>query len=57
MKTAWLAEQKAQAWQKAYQDMRAKYTVLLPVPAENASADGDTSRSKQGRALSGERGS
>jgi parvulin-like peptidyl-prolyl isomerase len=32
VKTAWLAEQKALAWQKAYRDMRAKYTVLLPAP-------------------------
>jgi hypothetical protein len=32
VKTAWLGEQKAQAWQKAYQTMRAKYTVLLPAP-------------------------
>ena len=30
VKTAWLGEQKAQAWQKAYSEMRAKYTVLLP---------------------------
>jgi hypothetical protein len=30
VKTAWLGEQKAQAWQKAYAAMRAKYTVLLP---------------------------
>jgi hypothetical protein len=30
VKTAWLGEQKALAWQKAYKDMRAKYTVLLP---------------------------
>ncbi len=37
VKTAWLAEQKALAWQKAYKDMRAKYTVLLPTPPENAS--------------------
>ena len=36
--TAWLGEQKAQAWQKAYADMRAKYTVLLPAPPEQASA-------------------
>ena len=57
VKKAWLAEQKAQAWQKAYQDMRAKYTVLLPAPAENASASGDTPRSKQIPALSGEGGS
>jgi peptidyl-prolyl cis-trans isomerase C len=32
VKTAWLGEQKAQAWQKAYAEMRAKYTVLLPAP-------------------------
>jgi len=30
VKKAWLAEQKALAWQKAYQDLRAKYIVLLP---------------------------
>jgi peptidyl-prolyl cis-trans isomerase C len=36
VKTAWLSEQKALAWDKAYKDMRAKYTVLLPrVPEEN----------------------
>ncbi|HQR47736.1 MAG TPA: peptidylprolyl isomerase [Steroidobacteraceae bacterium] len=33
VKTAWLAERKAEAWAKAYKDMREKYTVLLPVPA------------------------
>jgi peptidyl-prolyl cis-trans isomerase C len=32
VKTAWLGEQKAQAWEKAYKTMRAKYTVLLPAP-------------------------
>jgi len=37
VKTAWLAEQKVQAWQKAYQDMRAKYTVLLPASPREAS--------------------
>jgi parvulin-like peptidyl-prolyl isomerase len=30
VKTAWLGEQKATAWQKAYAEMRAKYTVMLP---------------------------
>src|ERR1017187_4481917 len=34
VKTAWLAEQKKEAWQKAYQQMRAKYAVLLPTPPE-----------------------
>ena len=32
VKTAWLADQKKQAWDKAYGEMRAKYTVLLPAP-------------------------
>ena len=37
VKTAWLAEQKSTAWQKAYADMRSKYTVLLPAaPSEAA---------------------
>ncbi len=34
VKTAWLSQRKAQAWEKAYKDMRAKYTVLLPVVPE-----------------------
>jgi hypothetical protein len=37
VKTAWLSEQKAIAWDKAYKEMRAKYTVLLPVLPENVS--------------------
>ena len=32
VKTAWLREQKTMAWEKAYKEMRAKYTVLLPAP-------------------------
>ena len=32
VKTAWLGEQKELAWRKAYEAMRAKYTVLLPAP-------------------------
>jgi len=38
VKTAWLSDQKAQAWQKAYQTMRAKYTVLLPAPPDKQTA-------------------
>jgi peptidyl-prolyl cis-trans isomerase C len=38
VKTAWLAEQKAAAWQKAYTAMRAKYTVLLPGPPDKDAA-------------------
>jgi hypothetical protein len=34
VKTAWLSEQKMLAWDKAYKEMRAKYTVLLPRPPE-----------------------
>ncbi len=32
VKEAWLAHQKQQAVKKAYEDMRAKYTVLMPAP-------------------------
>lgn len=38
VKTAWLAEQKEQAWQKAYTEMRAKYVVLLPAPSDKEAA-------------------
>ena len=38
VKTAWLAAQKQQAWQKAYAEMRAKYTVLLPAPPDKEAA-------------------
>jgi peptidyl-prolyl cis-trans isomerase C len=38
VKTAWLGEQKALARQKAYEDMRAKYTVLLPAPPDTSGA-------------------
>jgi peptidyl-prolyl cis-trans isomerase C len=34
VRTAWLGEQKQQAWQKAYQEMRGKYAVLLPSPPD-----------------------
>ena len=36
VKAAWLGEQKALAWQKAYNDLRAKYTVVLPAPPDAA---------------------
>lgn len=38
VKTAWLGAQKAEAWRKAYAEMRARYTVSLPVPPEDAMA-------------------
>jgi peptidyl-prolyl cis-trans isomerase C len=34
VKTAWLGEQKALAWDKAYKAMRSKYTVFLPAPPD-----------------------
>jgi parvulin-like peptidyl-prolyl isomerase len=38
VKTAWLGERKAQSWDKAYKEMRAKYAVLLPGPPEGGAA-------------------
>ena len=38
VKNAWLADQKRQAWQKAYEDMRAKYTVVLPTIPDRTTA-------------------
>jgi len=32
VKTAWLATRKAEAWDKAYKEMRAKYELVLPAP-------------------------
>jgi peptidyl-prolyl cis-trans isomerase C len=43
VRTAWLGEQKVLAWQKAYEAMRAKYTVLLPAPPDATSAQASTS--------------
>ena len=39
VKTAWLSEQKATAWEKTYKDMRAKYTVLIPAPPDAQTAE------------------
>jgi peptidyl-prolyl cis-trans isomerase C len=41
VRQAWLAAQKTQLWEKAYENMRAKYTVRLPTPAGHAAANGD----------------
>jgi hypothetical protein len=54
VKTAWLGEQKATAWQKAYAEMRAKYTVLLPAPSDKEAAAPVAPPKKQVPALSGE---
>jgi hypothetical protein len=42
VKTAWLADQKEQAWRKAYESMRAKYMVLLPAPPDKESVRAPT---------------
>jgi len=52
VRTAWLGEQKAQAWEKAYKEMRAKYTVLLPGPPAS-SATSSSSPTAKGAAPSG----
>ena len=55
VKSAWLAEQKQQAWQKAYKDMRAKYAVLLPAPSNKEAAQAPAPHpNKQVPAPSGE---
>jgi parvulin-like peptidyl-prolyl isomerase len=36
VKVAWLTEQKATAWRRTYEDMRAKYVVLLPAAPREA---------------------
>ncbi|HEY6388444.1 MAG TPA: peptidyl-prolyl cis-trans isomerase [Candidatus Acidoferrum sp.] len=43
VKIAWLGEQKATAWQKAYAEMRAKYTAILPAPPSEAAKTPATS--------------
>src|SRR5271166_1426324 len=55
VKTAWLGEQKKEAWQKAYAEMRAKYTVLLPGPSDKEAAQAPVAPpKKQVPATSGE---
>ena len=55
VKTAWLADQKAMAWNKAYTTMRARYVVVLPPaaakqsPAASASSVQATSSARTGR--------
>jgi hypothetical protein len=46
VRTAWLGEQKALAWEKAYKDMRTKYTVLLPGPPESAAPPSSSAETK-----------
>lgn len=48
VKTAWLGEQKVLAWEKTYKEMRARYTVLLSRPPENASAAAPSANARAG---------
>jgi hypothetical protein len=52
VRTAWLGEQKALAWEKSYKEMRAGYTVLLPGPP-GSSAAAASSPTAKGAAPSG----
>jgi hypothetical protein len=52
VRTSWLGAQKALAWEKAYKEMRASYTVLLPGPPES-SASPSSSQTTKGLAPSG----
>ncbi len=54
VKTVWLGEQKATAWQKAYAEMRGKYSVLLPAPSDKEAAAPVPPPTKQVPAPSGE---
>ena len=56
VKTAWLGEQKSLAWEKAYKEMRAKYTVLPPAPPdkETVARAANTPQKKEIPAPSGE---
>lgn len=47
VKTAWLAEQKKQAWQNAYTEMRSKYIVLLRGPSDKEAAQAPASPPKK----------
>ncbi len=47
VKKAWLADQKSRAWQKAYADMRAKYTVLLPALSDKEAAQVPTQNTRK----------
>jgi peptidyl-prolyl cis-trans isomerase C len=56
VKTAWLAEQKALAWDKAYKEMRAKYTVLLPAPPPDTNTASPSATGNAAAPKSPERG-
>jgi hypothetical protein len=54
VRTAWLGEQKALAWEKAYKEMRARYTVLLPAPPDDGSTPPSAPRGREIPASSSE---
>ena len=38
--TAWKTDQRAEAWRKAYAEMRAKYELVLPAPPDEVASEG-----------------
>jgi len=48
VRTAWLGEQKAVAWRKAYKEMRTRYTVLLPAPPDGTAPQASASSPGKG---------
>jgi hypothetical protein len=48
VKSAWLGEQKAQAWLKAYSEIRSKYTILLPAPPDTTDERAAPAKSSSG---------
>lgn len=53
VKTAWLGKKKAEAWARSYDELRAKYTVLLPVPEGDITATGVQAEGSPGAGSSG----
>ena len=49
MKQAWLADQKAKAVKQAYDEMRAKYTILMPAPPPEGAPDAAALARTQGK--------
>ena len=47
VRTAWLGEQKAVAWEKAYKKLRASYTVLLPGPPDGSATSTSAPTTKE----------
>jgi hypothetical protein len=49
VKRAWLAERKGEAWRKTYDDLRAKYTVMVPAPTGEESPKAEPAPASSGK--------